>query len=580
MRLKKAFALMITLCAAALAGCSTPKSGKPNSTNSSASAGQVMVTPSLDGAEQNGQEISFSGDGTLLYDKCGVKLTLTFAESGSSTLLLSAENTSDKNYTLRSMYVMEGDVMYVEPQSLWIPLQSGETSGSSLELPLKDGILRMKLYLTGEDFSVVEDSISDTIAIEKSSLRKLKPSPLGLPVYEDDSVKLILAETWYQEDSNEVDLVLAAYNKTDEDLYLRSLSSVCEHSDYRFRFGGYVPANSLTYIFAKTNTTNKTLTPAELQSITFTLSKYAADEYLLNSFTAEPLDEIKGVRIDRDRSKDPEVIVPQEITEKGSRDDLISELLEDGFTELPEPEDGDLVFENESVRIEYITGSQGEYSGSAMCMLGFRFTNKLGKQIRLEAFGMVNGATAEFYDSISLPPMTEDYEAVCYDMPDPERFGSFADAEIMFMVGYDDGHNDESSFICSTDKMKIVTGKRADTSGALEGAEKLYSDDDCELWLIGKRLGGKTAYLTLYALNKTDSPAQMYIYDNSEDIYFFGAVDILPKTYCVTIKRLRSLTDSDLTDEDIAALALEIEFEPTATDTDDTEPDAADGGEP
>lgn len=548
---------LLFVCIAAvmlLCGCDTPKSGKPGSTDPASD--QLDVTPSVDSEGQT--------DGGIIYDRCGFRLRLSESSQYNSLLTLEAENTTDKELTFTSVYIQDGDVLTSVSQSVYLSVDPKSTEKTELTLHKSMGTLKMKFYLLDEDLNYVEGSLSEQITISNHGKKELSGIPLGRPVYEDDKIKLIYTGAEYNGKNNRVRPSLYAINKTDSDLYLRSVSSECIHKDYRFSMNSYLPAGSQADITATASTSNATLSPSELDQAAFRLLVYNADDYIRND-DCEPIIDTKDPLIRIPKDGRPETEIPTEVTRAEAFEDYTARILRNReYTELPTPREGigTKVLDGD-VSLEYAAGYELVRNDNTYCYLCFKCTNRLSKQIAFSADGSINGFTSDFYSTASVAPMTETYISIYCEMPFVEIFGHCADVSLSVKARYDDGHFNEDSVISSVTDAEFSFGDRVDFSDKLKKYQPLLSDSSCELRLLGFKKIGSYMRALFFAQNKTPEKLTVMITPKDDRYSIMKRYFLEPDSYTVLDPMLFSSgTDSDeITIDDVKTLEFETKVE-------------------
>lgn len=493
----------VLLCAALLllSGCSLnlPQTGKGDLDDSS--GGEFIV------GINNGINDPSTEQG-VIYDRCGVKIRL--AEIQNMVARFTYENTTDQLLRLYDLYTAADGTVMSDMSLTGIELKpnSGVQELTTLKI---SGIstFRIKLYLCSEDYVTIEDSIAEPVEITFSDKLRLPSKRLYTLIYDDSNVKLGLQGVSYKEDSQVVTLDLYLENKTDKDLVCYTLGAECVHEDYYASFNCAVPAKGRNDCRMRASTSNNTIFPSDLDSITFKLVGVEADNYLRlgkdTLFLAEDL------TILLPKAGRPSYEIPDTIETKMTPAEYLRSATNDGdLPYLPALKNSTdtLIFDDGQVYLEYIGGYQEPLDdGLNDYYFCFLCRNQLKKRIKLEPYGILNGGTADFYGNYGIAPMTEEYFAVSGDSFDPGLFKQLSDVHLRFDVRYDDGKYDGSSFITSTEVFNMLFGDEPYRPGVPEGAKLLCSDDSCDIYLLKQDYSESMERLRfyLYAVNKTDN---------------------------------------------------------------------------
>ncbi len=557
--MKRLMILLPLLIAAMLCGCSLdmPKTGKGNADSTSSQEKSSIV-----GIKTGGQENA--ADSQVIYESSGVKISvLGFAKN---QLDLTAENTTGKDYRLRSVYVA-ADGAALSNISVDQELPANAKTDFSFSAP---GICKLsaRLFLTDDSSEMITGSLSDTIELTLSDKITLQPKQLYKVLYSDENFKLGFKQATYRDSSNTVRIELYAENLTDKDIYLLSGETVCDHEDYTASVRCFIPAKCSSSIMMRAYTGNSTISAADLDSITFSLTGFPL-EYYYNEVYTDSLPVLfttDTITLTLPREGRPEVTVPETMQYAGDLSEYRAEVLDgDGITEMPDVLDGSTKScEDGNVLLEYLFGFEREYAGEKVWCFAFRCQNKLQKQIRLGPVGAVNGATVPFSCLDTVKAMTEEYVLVmCYsDLY--ELTPEVTDVTMWFEVNYDDGHYDETSYIGSTSAVKLAYSDKLIRPDPPEDAKLVYSDALCELWLIKAEDTESGPDLLMYARNLSDELISVTVSSDDGNCYFSGSIPMFRSTYCVTTLRMRSFSDTTPTAQTLEGLNIHI----TVSDTD------------
>lgn len=548
----KRLAVLIAAAAMLLCGCDTPETGKPGANNNTAQPAAVTysITPSSDKP---------APEADIVYDRSGV--SLKYKGTSGSTLIFEASNSNSFAVTLRSIYTQADGF---GGQSIWVRLEANETAEVEFtpnkEYSAAPGVVKMRLYFYDENYKLIEDSISDVITLNLSKQMTLHADPLYTLICDTESVKLGLVRVQYRDDSNSVRLTLFAVNKTDKDLSLAASNTVCDHPDYTASFDISIPAHGKSKFNMLALTSNETLSAAELDSITFDLMTSPAVEALKYDTTNSVRTE--NVRISIPKEGRPEAVIPDTVQETDPFEEFIEneldedEILIGGISSVP-------AFEDENVRIEYAGAAVNSISEPTFCRFFFKCTNKLSKQIALNPIGVYNGATAEFKCSDDVSAMSEKYISVRYSLPKSGILGPLTYSNIKFTVKYDDGHRD-SEVLSVSDMFPLSFSEEPFKPSAPAGAKQVYSDGNCELYLVSADDSEKKIKLELFAVNKTKQAITVYP-DMTAKGSLFGSIDLLPGTCAADTLSVWDMDDTvQLTAKDLEGTALNV----TVYDTD------------
>lgn len=560
MRLGRMLGAVVSVCISALmlCGCDTPKSGKPGAADQSGPGKMgLSFTPSIESEEQKEEPTSFSAGKGLIYDRCGFRLVITDNVLENAQLNLRGENTTDKKLILRSVYIQEGDMLSASAQSLKMTVNGGESKDATLSLPKSKGSLKMKLYLLDEGRNYVEGSLSETITVTAYQKKVLHQAYTGIPVYEDDKLKLTYTGATYRNDSDTVKLGLYAVNKTDKDIYIGSWKAECVHEDFYFSFKGYIPANSEAEIKATATTLNRTIGAGALDSVSFDLRVFDCDDIVKVGTSANELFMVEGLNIKLAEAGKPEKVIPDTVTEAESLEEVLVDLDYSSYAVLPDTIEGSTINSSANgIDAVFLGGLEGAVDGSGEGILIFKVTNNLQKPIAIEAEGTINGMTADLgcYDSVDA--MKIKYLPVYFDMADTDTFGKFADCKVKFIIRYDDGHRyDGESVICTLPEMSFNVRERKDVTEAINKFPILYSDENCDVRVVGYNSGDSIAFC-FCALNKTDRRLKVDIEPERTDLHIYESIDLLPETYAVKTVTVYVSKETDKSTIDIGTLKL------------------------
>ena len=541
--------VIAALAAMLLGGCSLkmPETGKGNNT--------AKTNENVFEAKVGGETVPKGNN--AIYDKGGVKVTF---DTDASIPVLTVSNSSSKTLTLGSAYASADGVVRD------ISLEADSVApGSISEIPLDDiknvGTLRTRFYLSDEDFHFIEDSLSEPVEITVSGTAYLPSKQLYTIVHDDDNVKLGLCKVTYREDTNRVRLTLYAENKTDTDVFLTAAETECDHKDYYSYFSTALPAKASSVFTITASTRNNTLSPGDLNSITFSLKGNQLGAYFgsTGNGSETPVFETGKITLKLPKKGRPERIVPDSIVQRMTPEEYKAEVFEDeDLTELPLYGDKPEVCEDANVLSEFLFAALGtESSGVQYVSLHFRVQNKLNKQITFSPIGTLNGATADFSCYNSIGPMTEDYiEVTCSLLPE-EVGGPFSDALVWFDYNYDDGSIDNSSYIGSTGGARIICAEELSRPGVPKGVKQIYSDDNCELYLLETNTEGERPYIAVYALNKSDKLIEVSM--RSDEVYIWGTLQMFKGTYTARAMSVYRIDGEKVTEKDIRNLKINAE---------------------
>ena len=504
----------------------------------------------------------------VIYDRCGVKFTLDSVNT--LPLNFTVTNNSGKNVSLYSLYTAEDGTV---SNDLDIKLTDIENGGiKTLTVPVTSGVstIRTRLYLVDENYMYIEDSLSDPIELTVSDKLYLQTKPLYTLIYDDKDIKLGLKKVSYRDDSNVVRLTLYAENKTDKDIYLTGRNMRCVHEDFYATFAAAVPAGGRSDFYMRASTSNNTISAADLDSIAFSLEATDIATALTyeNTNTIISTDELV---IELPKNGRPEKVIPDTVDDSMTPAEYLENLMEEKeLSSIPDPiGSADLSYEDEDISVEYI-GGLFEVNDEDLLDLYFCFrcTNRLEKQIELEPFGSFNGATVSFYCSGQVPPMTQEYFYVEASSIYSMLFLNFSDAHISFNASYDDGHNDDSSFIKTIGPFDIVISEKLYRPEIPEDSKLLFSGKTCDVYYSGNKYNERYNRLDVYfyTVNKSDKTINMYIsVPNDSDLWLMQGATVYAGTDYAERATLRYLKDDKTVSEDvIKGVKLGI----TVTDTD------------
>ena len=351
--------MMILLLTAALlfSGCSVPQTGKGKKSESE----NAVETTGIGIKDKDGQTVPLSE--TVLYDRCGVKVTSS-GMNGSSPVL-TVNNGSDKRVRLVSSYVEADGILRSDIRiASDIILPGGKTN---ITVESLDGVcsLRTRLLLEDENYYAVGGSISDPIELTLSGKLYLPSKELYSLLYEDDRVLLGLCRVSYRDDSNRVTLNMYAQNKTDSDFCLSATDIECVHKDYYAMMSAVIPAGSNGNITMRVSTRNATLSPADLDSISLALRLSSLEDYYgLSEDSTYDCTEKFSFRLPV--SGRPEVVIPDTIESTVTPEEYIAEVTSsDDLTPLQLAGDHDLLYEDENVLAELVLAAVGTKSSGA-----------------------------------------------------------------------------------------------------------------------------------------------------------------------------------------------------------------------
>ena len=535
----KRFAAVL-MSALLLCGCAdTPKTGKPGKTDSNS---QQAVTYTVIPASESDPE--------LLYDSCGV--TVRVKELNKDELLLEASNTNSQKVTLRSLYI-EVDGLAGETD-IYRNLKSGETHDIGLSIGDSFGSARTRLYLVGEDFNIIEGSLSDVITLKLSDTKTLRADPLCTPVYEDDSVKLGMSGVRYLNNTNSVYIELFGINKTDKDLYVRALVHSCNHEDYSASCAGFIPRNGKADLLMSAFTTNDTISGADLDSINYDLYLTSAEDAMSDSYSGPPAAE--GLTLYLPKTGRPENKVPDRIISAPSPDEYLEDTLSEDdrlLSAIRRPS----VYDNGSVSIEYVAASAEHHDRGITARLFFKCTNRLDKQIRLEASGVVNRANADYFVDSSVKAMYEKYIEVSYDLPESGILGEPTWAAVKFNIRYDDGH-DDTPMIGTTDYLTVQFSEELYDPQPPADAHLIFEDDNCALYLVNIDKPRSAVKLELFAVNKLAEDILVSLDFPDGEYWMYSSLKMLPQSCSDVSVPVYSSEGKELTVEEFSGKGVEV----------------------
>ena len=508
-----------------LTGCAdTPKTGrgKSDDDDSKAAVTTLSIVPSVEGE---------TAEGDVLYDRCGV--TVRAAGFNGSTLTLSFTNSSGREYSPEMLYVEKDgfcdskDAPYVQS------VASGETVTADIDGLEGVGTVKLRMFLN-EDYSCVEGSLSDVISVGLNKYITLRSRPLTIPVYEDDRLKISLEEVIYRETNNRVSIKVTARNKTADDLMIVSGSESCVHEDYFASLTGYLPAGAATELTMLALTSNATLSPEQLDSITFTLSAYKAEDYVADPYSdsLKPVFETEEMTLTLPGADRPVTEVPQQLAEAQPLSEFRSEVLDNNdfreFAALYADSCSD-----ENLRLEFCFAAKDTSDTRTRYHFYFKAANLCDKQIKFVPYGIFNGATVGYSCSDSVPAMTEEYIDVRCDLLPETNLGDLTDAELILEVRYDDGHDEDSSRVCFTDTVKLAFANEPYRAPDPDGERMILSGEGVSVYTLGAReLYSSRSGLDLFVRNETGGNVYIYISsaDDSSPCSFYGYVTAYPGT--------------------------------------------------
>ena len=547
--------IVLLLAALVFSGCSfkVPESGKGKTNNSNTDSNAAEITL----RDKDGKTVSIYD--APIYDRCGVKAV--FSGNNGKAATLTVTNGSDKALRLRSSYMSADGVLRNDLTVSSDPIPAGETAGITLDGTGSgfSGIssLRTRFYLEDEDYRVLEDSLSDPLEVVLSDTLYLASKQLYTVVYEDERLLLGLCGVTYREDSNRVALNIYAENKTDSDFCLESLGAECVPKDYFTTLNVILPARSGGKFTMRASTRNSTLSPSELDSISLSLQLSGLEYYYGLKQEDPPKTEKFTIRLPK--TGRPENVIPDTVVSTVDREQYIAELAASGeLTPLTPVGQSNLMFENENILADLVYMGR-ENNGSIS--LHFRVQNKLQKQIKLDPVGTVNGATLAFSCYGGIKPMTEQYIEVTCSAADESIIGSFSDLAVRLEYSYDDGSYDNSSYIGATDPFYFQVSETLSRPGVPKGAKQIYSDDICDLYLLGteKEEDRNAVDLKVYAVNKSEKVIIVSAYTDSDRIYILKNLGMFRGTYTVgTLKVTTFAEDIQLTEETVKDMKIAV----------------------
>ena len=545
----------VLLAVLLLCGCSfkLPQTGKGNKEQTDDSAVQQAGIK-----DSNGQNIPLSG--AVIYDRCGVRLTSPGMADDAPRLTVT--NSSDKTVKLISAYVSADGTFRSDIYISTDYIEPGSTGDVSIEGLSNVCSLKTRLMLEDESYNIVEGSLSDVIEVTLSDKLYLPPKQLYTTVYENDKLLLGLCGVTYRENSNRVTLSLYAKNKTDEDFCISTSEVTCDHPDYFSTLTAVLPAGTEGRLSMIASTRNSTVSPSELDSISMSLLIKSVERYFRLSDDEEETTGKFTVKLPK--TGRPETVIPDTIESTVTPGEYISEVTASGrITPLTVIESSDTLYEDENITAELVlTAMNTSSDGKKHCSLHFRVQNRLKKQIKLAPVGVINGATFPLYTGSGIKPMTEQYIEVSSAVLDESIMGSFSDASLRFEYYYDDGVYDESSYIGATAPFSVRCSETLSRKGVPENAEKLYSDDNCELWLTGTQKDDtyNCIRVNVYAVNKTETAITLYANSTSDDAYLTGSLGMLRNTYTLgTLKVYPYNTEEEVTPDIIKGLSFRVQ---------------------
>lgn len=561
MRVGKFVCMIASFCASALmlCGCDTPKSGKPGAAgqNDRDNSGLSFV-PSVENEAQKAEPVSFSDGDGLLYDRCGVKVKAAGSVITNAQIGITAENSTDRKVYLRSVYIQEGDILDGTAQNLRMTIDGKSNNQAELSLPKSRGSLKMKLYLLDENRVYIEGSLSDTITVTAYQKKKLHKAYIGIPVYEDDKIKLTYTGAKYKDDSDSVNIGLYAVNKTDKDIYISSSNSVCVHDDFSFSMGSYIPANSEAEITGHAVTTNHTIGAGALDSITFNMQVFDADERIKEGYAStEPILKTDPLTVTLSQEGKPETVVPDRITEAETLSEVVSDIWDDSYSPIPDPSEDSIVHCAQSgIEVTCLGGFEPKDGSDGEGCLIVRVKNTLDKPVTLDPIGTVNGGTMEFMCYEKVGAMQIKYVPIYFTLIDTKLFGCFSDCTLSFDVRYDDGHlYDDESAVCKTPPLDLKIRERVDINGNIASVAPLHIGEDYEVRMVGYTTGGKASFC-FFVLNKTDRPINVNVEPERTDLHLYSGIRVLPNTYAVKQIMLFANSGTDISQEDLKNLKL------------------------
>ena len=478
---------------------------------------------------------SQSTEGLVFYDKCGVKARLTDTEYHSGAF--EVENTTSQKLVLSSLYV-ENDYFTDDSSSIYVTVEPHETAKADLG---SFAVLRTRLRLINEDYTYVEGSLSDRITLDKKSLRTLRSAPLVTSVYEDDKIKLSLVRVRYPEEGRTVRPTFFAVNKTDKDIFVSTHNPLCKHEDYTFSFSAWIPAGGRGTVRALASSYNKTITPADLESVTFTMELFNAEDTVGDDrYSAKPIHTTEPIFFSFAKIGIPDYSPPDEIIPAMSEAEFMDELFSDGGPEKLELSCRSSDFDSEFVSMSYVCGAYYPEDGKAE--FWFKASNKTDKAVKFKSVGVLNGFTYNFKCRDGLNAMTEDYVSASVKVP--AALGTPVSAEMLFGVSYDDSHNDESSVICYSTLFQI--GKIGYKAEAPEDAEIICNNGGINVRLLGITESETGAVLSLWFDNLSDMPITVRMaFDDSSKWSIWDELQMFGGTGAVADLRAYRLSGGD-----------------------------------
>ena len=520
-------------------GCSMPQTGKGNKADSSAESSVTEI--GIKGSD--GQTVPISE--TVIYDRCSVKVTSPGMYG--KFPMLTVENGSDKNIKLASSYVSADGVLRSDINISTDVIPAGGKTNISVEGLSGVCSMRTRFFLTDEDYKTLDNSLSDPIEFTLSGKLSLPAKQLYSVLYEDERVLLGLYGVTYREDSNRVTLNLYGKNKTDSDFVLSASNAECDPEDYYALMNALLPAGASGQITMRASTRNATLSAADLDSITLALGFTALEDYY-NFSELGKTEYSDTFTIHLPKSGRPEVVIPDKIESTMTPEEYIAETTSsDDITPITLIGDSDLLYEDDNVLAELVLAAT-DYgsSGTEYCSLHFRVQNKLQKQIVLQPYGVLNGATVEFFGSSGIKPMTEQYMEVTCAIDDKEIFGALSDVILRFDYGYDDGAFDDSSYLGTTDTFVIQCAEELSRPGVPKDAKQIYSDDNCDLYLLSTEKNDtyNSIDLNVYAVNKSNKIIRVYADSEVSGLTIYKSLALLRGTYTVGMLRVNTFDES------------------------------------
>ena len=546
--------LLVILAALLFCGCSfkLPQTGKGNKEENTESAVQQAGIK-----DSNGQNIPITE--AVIYDRCGVRLTSPGMVDDAPRLTVT--NSSDKTVKLISAYVSADGTVRSDIYISTDYIEPGSTGDVSIEGLSNVCSLKTRLMLEDESYNIVEGSLSDVIEVTLSDKLYLPAKQLYTLIYEDDKLLLGLCDVNYRDDSNRVTLKFYLRNKTDKDLWISARDVTCDHADYSATMSTVLPAGTDGSFSMRATTRNSTISAADLDSISMSIEMRSLEDHF------DPKDYDTGEKTERftvrlPKTGRPETVIPDRIESTVAPEEYISEITGSGrITPLPVMESSDLLYEDENMTAELVLTALGvSDGGSKYCSLHFRVQNKLQKQIKLAPVGIINGATFKLYSGSGIKPMTEQYIEITSAELDESIIGSFSDISMRFEYYYDDGVYDESSFIGATEPFSVRCSDTLSRPGVPEGADKLYSDENCELYLLGIEKDEDYGRLDLnvYGVNKSDKPIAVSL--SSTDVTIIKTLPMFAHTYACGKFSIYSFGD-ELTPDSLKGISLTVQVQ-------------------